>query len=121
MQHSRKVADDAIRAVIFVFILFAVAEIIAPFFHVKIEDPFLITGFVLSILRFVIKPKPTPKVILLRDSEWDNFVESLPEDQAVKIITCDSANEALEAMKKENPELAGVKVKIKKLLKLDRP
>lgn len=108
--------DDAIKAVIFVFVLLAVAEVAAPFFHLKFEDPLLLAGFVTGILGHIVRPRVgKPHLLVVKESDLAEVVDKLGGSSGVSIAS--SPDHAVELVKQIDPGSdAGVVVKLGKLL-----
>jgi len=115
------VRTEAIRSVIFVFVLLAVAEIVAPFFHLSFSDPFSLATFVTMSLGAVIrtvKPAsdvPQVSILVVKDSYFTEFCEKLQGLPIKQIAVAKDVEEAIQTIDISKPE--GVAAKLKKLVK----
>jgi hypothetical protein len=108
----------AVRAVIFVFVLFSMAEVVATFAHIHMSDPFAISALVACLLKgIIIKTAPTPPTVLIvKDSDCKEFLAKL-DCKTNTILIANSADEAIAVVKKATPEKPGVASVLKILSK----
>ena len=92
MSTDEDLRHDIIRVVIFVFVLFSVAEVVAPYMHVSMADPLMLGLFTTQILRLVVASRKKQKVIILKD---DQAVELLEKLKASDIQVVDTAGEVV--------------------------
>lgn len=113
--------DDAIKAVLFVFLLLAIAEVAAPYFHVSFEDPLLLAGFVTGIIGNLLKPKEKtkPHLLIVKESDIPEIVDRLSPHANISGISVASSPEHAEKILAEikNPSDAGVLLKIQEVFK----
>jgi hypothetical protein len=97
----------ALEAVIFVFVLFAVVEALAAFLHLSFQDPLLISGFVLGVLRNLLLPaKPRTCVIVVESEHLESLREAVgnhPDVHFPQTVDC-----ALNVIKTATPVNSGV-------------
>ena len=111
---NKSIRNDAIKLVLFVFVLFAVAEIAAPFFNVKLEDPLAISGFVTGIIGYLIRPreKSDPHILVIKESDMSEVIDRLGQLSGVSVAT--SPEHAVELAKQIDPgaDHSGVVMKV---------
>lgn len=115
-----KIRDEAIRAMIFVFVLLAVAEVVAPFLKIDFHDPLLLTAAVTGILTHVIVPhlnSAKPKVLVVKDENVTDTIQKLTA-QGYDVSVAATPDHALTLVKQMTPEKSGVIARIKNLVDL---
>jgi len=121
-KNKRSINDDIIHAVIFVFVMLAMGELLAPYFHVKFDDPLMLAGFVTSILGYLIRPKEKLHLLVVKEGDMAEVVSKLSGTHAAVggITVADSADHAV-ALLKNPAKDDGVLLKIKNAVAPKQP
>jgi hypothetical protein len=117
------VRTEVTRSVCFVFLLFAVAEVVAPYFHVTMSDPLMLTAFITGALTKVLTradaavAPPRIPLLVVRSSDAEEFLNGVRGEwfDASTFCVAENAQEAIEFVKKAAPPL-GIREKLKLML-----
>jgi hypothetical protein len=123
MHNQDSVRIEAIRALLFVFVLFSVAEVAAPYFHVSFSDPLFLATFVTGSLGAVIghvksRSDQFPRhILVLKEDDLKDFCSKI-SDLSInikRIQVAENADEAVKAIKSTTLENSSLIAKICKL------
>lgn len=96
----------AARAVVFVFVLFSSAELLATFMHLQFQDPLLLGGATLTALKILLTPaRPRTCVIVVEAAHLEELRAAVGNNPDVHFPQ--SATEALKVITKTVPEKSG--------------
>lgn len=112
---------EAIRAAIFVFVLLAIAEVVAPYFGVSFHDPIWLTAFLSGVLGHVINPGggARPCVLIVKEADLCETLKKLSNAQKggfAQIRVADSPDQAVEIIQSISPEKSGALHKLIEML-----
>jgi hypothetical protein len=112
--NNEKTREMALKAAIFVFVLFAVVECLASFLHLHFDDPLLLSGIVAGALKNLLFPERKRSCILVIESDHLEELRLAVGDNP-DVHFPQSTTEALRIIKTTAPEKSGA-VAIGKIL-----